>query len=532
MVKEKKSSCFCSYGKENEETRGGFNALCRAKPGRRKIQARLMVFEPLFLYLITLTALLTFPGKSLAQESGSLRDSILDGHETCFQYFPDDNLFRMNCTVLNWKDHNYNGDTHVLLKANEVFDGGGRDGNIIDLGDTQGFRGLITVENNGDDIESLDEAPVIRNVHVKNGKSVERGGFIVRKVQKYIAVYSCSSTGEVDFEAGGIFGVNAGRNGGHVKISNSHSTGTIRGNWAGGIAGRNAGYNNGTVSITACYSSGKIEGKDAGGICGDNTGHTNGHVYITRSYSTGSIHGDWSGGITGKDTTHNDGEVHIRNCYTRGSIEGDRAGGITGGRTGGCCGLETGNVYITNTYASGVIQHPNGGGIIGGINGDLSGVIQVQYSVYNGSNGATTMVGDDNVPEDVLTATGISNTLDDIRGQVYHYEGAQKWDNETWALKGTDALPILRFQLMQSSANSTDASPTARAPMSPSKLIPSSSPAAPSISATPWSSANSSSMPDTSTLGSSARVKRLAGLDQGKQRIPVPLRRIPCKKRD
>eukprot|EP01138_Halocafeteria_seosinensis_P005803 gb/GECG01005932.1/.p1 GENE.gb/GECG01005932.1/~~gb/GECG01005932.1/.p1 ORF type:complete len:141 (+),score=14.77 gb/GECG01005932.1/:1-423(+) len=69
------------------------------------------------------------------------------------------------------------------------------------------------------------------------------------------------------------------------------------------------------------------------------------------------------------------------------------------------------------------------------------------------------MVGIDNSQESVLNTTGISNTLEDIQGQLYHYEGVQKWENETWTLNGSDNLPILRFQLVESPAHTLSAAP-------------------------------------------------------------------------
>eukprot|EP01138_Halocafeteria_seosinensis_P013531 gb/GECG01013820.1/.p1 GENE.gb/GECG01013820.1/~~gb/GECG01013820.1/.p1 ORF type:complete len:724 (+),score=61.47 gb/GECG01013820.1/:1-2172(+) len=376
---------------------------------------------------------------------GDLRASIRDGKESCFRYFPSDYLFQMNCTVLEWKRHGYYGSTYISLHGNETFDGdGGGEGNIIDLGTTEDFHGLFAIVDAH--IKSLDEAPLIRNVHVKNGKVAEGGGFIVQAHQHYFFVDSCSSTGNITGKwAGGICGRNAGRNWGHTIVSNSFSTGTIGGTEAGGIAGRRVGYTGGTVNITQCYSLGRIQGDRAGGICGDQAG-CNGHVYVTQSYSTGTIRGSGSGGITGDGAAHNDGEVHISDCYTRGDIEGEHAGGVTGADTGGW-GNRDGNVHIINTYASGVVKNLHAGGIIGHMHNEVTGVVQVQYSVYNG-DGNTNIV-EDASNENVLLKTGNSENLTDIRGQLYHYEGVEQWSYETWALNGSDALPILHFQLMQ-----------------------------------------------------------------------------------
>jgi hypothetical protein len=55
--------------------------------------------------------------------------------------------------------------------------GGPHGKGVIDLAGLDTFKGLFTVET---DVESFAEAPLIRNVHVKNGKTAEDGGFIVQ----------------------------------------------------------------------------------------------------------------------------------------------------------------------------------------------------------------------------------------------------------------------------------------------------------------------------------------------------------------
>lgn len=109
-----------------------------------------------------------------------------------------------------------------------------------------------------------------------------------------------------------------------------------------------------------------------------------------------------------------------------------------------------GTVNITNTYASGA--HSNAGGVLGSIRNDFSGKITVKYSVYNGSDTDRSIVGLDpgnNLGDNTTTEIGNSDNLEDIRGQRYHYNGAQQWGNETWVIHGTDEIPILRFQLQQ-----------------------------------------------------------------------------------
>eukprot|EP01138_Halocafeteria_seosinensis_P003112 gb/GECG01003181.1/.p1 GENE.gb/GECG01003181.1/~~gb/GECG01003181.1/.p1 ORF type:complete len:606 (+),score=77.30 gb/GECG01003181.1/:1-1818(+) len=522
----------------------------------------------LLLYLSVFT-LMVVPSEA-GPANPDLRESIQAGNESCFQYFPDQNIFRMNCTVLGWEDHGYDGDTHISLDSWELFDGGGLEGNIIDLQNIWDFHGLLTIREDGNDIESLGEAPLIRNVHLKNGKTADFGGYVVRESQRFFTVESCSSTGDISgsFRSGGICGPSCGRNEGHIKISNSYSTGKIEASGAGGITGALVGDNGGTVNITQCYSSGSIggglvEGQE-GGICGWSAGASGGHVYITQSYSTGNIISATSGGITGDHAAFDEGEVHITDCYTRGDIDGERSGGITGANTG------RGALHITNTYASGIVLHQDAGGIIGHIAGQASAVIGVHHSVYNGKSEANIVGVDESVDsgKSVLQMNGSSDNIDDIRGQPYRHDGIQQWDSATWALCGSDHLPILRFQLPcptpsptaspsftppRTATNSRTPTPTESVTTSPSTtgavfsltpLLPtspstgstsnpngvsSSSPtgAASRISQVPVSSKNSS-LSDESLL----QLPSIRRLRHGGRSINVPVTKARCQRTD
>eukprot|EP01138_Halocafeteria_seosinensis_P004680 gb/GECG01004786.1/.p1 GENE.gb/GECG01004786.1/~~gb/GECG01004786.1/.p1 ORF type:complete len:857 (+),score=59.33 gb/GECG01004786.1/:1-2571(+) len=432
--------------------------------------------------VVVLLSLNTFV---LCFEASDLRGNIINGLEPCFNYTRKLNLFQMNCSVLNWRDHGYKAHFHISLGANEAFEGGGDQANnegnttnIIDLRCISGFQGLIRIK---DDVTTLDTAPVIRNVHVRNGTIAEKGGFIVRQDQKYFVVHSCSSTGDITHRwAGGICGANSGE-WGQISVSSSYSTGKMKGNAAGGIAGFGVGRN-GIADISRCYSTGDME-KQAGGICGFSAGIYNGQLSISQSYSTGDIIsgavgsggivGSWAGnengfvhiqecsstgriyaygggGITGYRAASSRGEVHIIDCYTRGDIAGRRAGGITGALTGGRgrgSSNDCGDVYINNTYASGVTLHQNAGGIVGGINKKFKGhIIWIQYSVYSGKTSGK-IIGNDEYPENNLVMVGNSGYLANIRGQLYHYKGIRQWDNETWEICDARGLPILSFQL-------------------------------------------------------------------------------------
>ena len=241
------------------------------------------------------------PTTSMTPFPTDLRNSIIDGNEACFEYIPADKLFFMNCSVLDWQAHYYGPDTHISLGVNETFDGSGGSSEeyIIDLSSITKFKGMFKIHN---DVVSLAEAPVIKNVHVRNGTVAEVDGFIVRGFQKYFTVDSCSSTGEIaNRGAGGICGRRCGQHNGETKISNSYSTGRLTGSRTGGIAGDILGFDSGVAHITGCYSSGEMEGYYGGGICGTNAGGTGGSVYVIQSYSTGDISSNARdiGGIVG-----------------------------------------------------------------------------------------------------------------------------------------------------------------------------------------------------------------------------------------
>lgn len=421
------------------------------------------------LFLITLV-LLTFSLLVMGNQGEDMRANIINGTERCFHYIPETKMFLMICTVLHWQENGYDAATHISLSANETFDGAANEGGhrekfIINLSGVVGFGGLITVKD--EDVATFAEAPMIRNVHVKNGTTADSGGFIVQQAQKYFSVVSCSSTGTISVRAGGICGYLCGYMDGKIDISNSHSTGAI-GPDAGGITGEKAGQSGGLVRITRCHSSGEIQGENSGGIAGKKIGRNSGQAYITRSYSigkisgkaagsivgtdagtdgyvqirecfsTGNINSDWSSGILGKHAASNNGEVHVVNCYARGDIDGRWAAGIGGFNVGGK--HVYGDVYINNSYSSGTVNEENAGSIIGSIHPGFNGkTVRIIYSVYNPSQ---PIVGANGGNGETL---GNSGNLNRIQNQLYHSDGMRRWDNETWV--PGDPLLILRFQL-------------------------------------------------------------------------------------
>eukprot|EP01138_Halocafeteria_seosinensis_P013039 gb/GECG01013317.1/.p1 GENE.gb/GECG01013317.1/~~gb/GECG01013317.1/.p1 ORF type:complete len:1067 (+),score=108.13 gb/GECG01013317.1/:1-3201(+) len=490
--------------------------------------------------------------------AGNLRDGIINGFEPCFRYTLEKSLFEMNCSILEWTAHSYGPTTYISLRAHETFDGSvsssreksgsplhdGEYTGIISLTDVDDFQGLFVVD---EEVTNFDEAPSIRNVHVRNGTTAHSAGFIVKGRQKYFIVDSCSSTGNIKNErAGGISGFYCGSDNGEIKISNSYSTGKIMSKSAGGIAGRKTGSEGGIAHIIRCHSTGKVEGKKAGGICGWGAGTQFGNVYITQSYSTGEINANKgggimggqagykgyvciqecystgrlsasnSGGISGIRTANGRGEVHIIDCYTRGDVDGRTAGGILGDETGGSARGTTpenfGDVHINNTYASGTVKNDDRrGGLIGYIEPDFTGhIVSVQYSVYN-----IKIVGNEGYPTSNLIEIGNSDDLQDIRGKLYHHQGSQKWSNDTWVINGTDELPILRFQLEHpnddissfSSTATPTATPTATSSRTETPTMSSTTSPSPSSSGTASGSPSPSGTSSASSSPSKPRRK-------------------------
>eukprot|EP01138_Halocafeteria_seosinensis_P009723 gb/GECG01009934.1/.p1 GENE.gb/GECG01009934.1/~~gb/GECG01009934.1/.p1 ORF type:complete len:272 (+),score=10.92 gb/GECG01009934.1/:1-816(+) len=196
------------------------------------------------------------------------------------------------------------------------------------------------------------------------------------------------------------------------------------------------------------YSTGRMRGIRSGGLVGIISAQSGGVVEVSSSFSTGTIDGYRSGGIVGVDAGFNGGTVRISDSYSTGAIAGQKAGGISGEGAG----KDGGSVYVNRTYASGNIIAQHGGGIIGGIyNGtdadfsDPPRDIVIQFSVHSFPG---PMVGHRrSVEPNVLGTKGNSADLADIRGQLYHQDGRQKWSEDEWAIVHPNELPVLKFQL-------------------------------------------------------------------------------------
>ena len=127
-------------------------------------------------------------------------------------------------------------------------------------------------------------------------------------------------------EVGGLVGLNLG----YATISNSYTTGSVRGTSSvGGLVGYSY-YNNSNISNS--YSTSRVSGtNDVGGLVGDNSGYAT----ISNSYATGNVIGiNGVGGLVGGNGGY------IIDSYATGSVRGTNdIGGLIGNSYG----------YITNS---------------------------------------------------------------------------------------------------------------------------------------------------------------------------------------
>ena len=361
----------------------------------------------------------------------------------CLEYDDDHSLFNMKCSF-SWNEPT----ECIILRANETFEGNGHTVNLVSISDWHGLFQIADSSNEGGP-SSLEDAPVIHDVHIIGGETSAEGGFIIQSQQKHFIVNHCSSSGVLQSGGGGICGLGCS---GDILITHCWSSGEIVGVRAGGIAGSSLGSNNNednTVTISHCYSTGNIVATHTGGICGYAAGYNSdgGSIIIKQCYSLGEILGSGSGGITGGRLAvfNGHGLVSITNCYSRGSITGSpHAGGICGDNTGFGGGI----VLLTNVYASGRIMHADAGGLIGSIYSDAK-LVSITMSVYDDTNGD--MIGRNDAGNGVLTEKKNSGDLQDIVGTVYCYNddhGEEDcWNTETIWQAVNDSFPVFRTSL-------------------------------------------------------------------------------------
>ena len=391
----------------------------------------------------------------LLSESSACTDIRKDlPGQDCLEYDYNRGTFELTCS-LNWSS----SDDCIVLRKNEVFEGNGHLINITGFAD---WVGLFKInDSTASSPSSLDDSPVIRNVHMVGGETSDRGGFIVYPEQHNFIVEFCSSSGMIYGDnSGGICGDECS---GYIVIRYCSSSGEIYGEGAGGIVGGDLGNSaesgSGTINITQCYSTGDISGYRSGGICGvDANRRSDGDTFITHSYSIGAIrgassggicghyagggtstsmgtltiaqcyslgeiHGPNSGGIAGTWAGGNKGPLYIKNCYSRGNITGSSTGGICGGDAAANGGL----VIVTNVYASGRIKCSDAGGLIGDTRSNSE--VRITMSVYDGTT--NDIVGENN--GDFIEEKNSGN-LADIISTVYCYtsEDDDTTEDECW----------------------------------------------------------------------------------------------------
>ena len=203
---------------------------------------------------------------------------------------------------------------------------------------------------------------------------------------------TCSVSGRVDGNVGGIVGQNSG------SVTNCTFSGSVRGNDnVGGIVGQNSG------TVTDCTNSGGVSGKgNVGGVVGDNSGsvtNCTNDVDFGLSGSGnnfGGVVGNNSGSVTGcsnngrisvpmtSEASGNLGGVvgqnsgagaRITSCYNIGDLCNDFPSGSFDGNLGGVVGSNSGNSGVMNCYSTGTIGNssvPLVSGTVGGVVGSNS----------------------------------------------------------------------------------------------------------------------------------------------------------------
>jgi hypothetical protein len=276
---------------------------------------------------------------------------------------------------------------YITLGENQVFDG---QGYTIDLSDNS-TSGLFASNGN-----SIDTAPLIKNLGVLNGTLSEFCGYIVKREQNYLIVDNCYSTGNINSNCGGITGNQFGLNG-HCIISNCYTTGNINGNYSGGICAIRSGQN-GICNINNSYTTGNITGTGSGGITGASSAPS-GRCNISNCYSTGNITNSNCGGICATEAGRNNGTCNINNCYYTGTINSGTTN--SGGICGSIVGLESGTCNINNSYSI-------NGNIIGSIS--TTGTVTVSVTDCYSQSGGTGDPLHGNYPlSDINQHKGIGN---------------------------------------------------------------------------------------------------------------------------
>ena len=129
---------------------------------------------------------LVFHQSSLA--CTDIRDQVSE-FNTCLDYDANSSTFSMTCDFAGGAEDTYKC---IVLHANETFEG---NGHSIDLNGVTNWEGLFQIasSNENDGPSSLDDAPVIHDIHMIGGETSGKGGFIIQAEQRHFIVRNCSS---------------------------------------------------------------------------------------------------------------------------------------------------------------------------------------------------------------------------------------------------------------------------------------------------------------------------------------------------
>ena len=350
-------------------TKRSFVIRDRRRSGGIRVRTLPFAF-PIFLAMIILQNV----------EGSERRQDIINGTVACIDYDNSDGhgVFSLVCPQLDLEHANdFTMSDYITLEKDEAFEG--NDNEILLNGEYKGLFKIADSEERAP--SSLEDAPIIRNLHLIGGETERDGAFFVQKEQNYFIIDSCSSSGEIKGRnSGGICGDKCS---GDILITNCWSSGEISGDDAGGITGQRIAHDgndyNASVTITLCHSTGNMIGWGNGGITGY-WGAENGHLVITDSYSTGNITGDDSGGIVGSEVAYGGGSTTIEQCYSEGEISGEESGGIAGS-----WGAWGGFLQIKECHSVGEISGDYSGGITGsGPSYDVEGVTTIEQCYSEG----------------------------------------------------------------------------------------------------------------------------------------------------
>lgn len=267
----------------------------------------------------------------------------------------------------NWIPVGYNITAMNYRSFKGQFDGQGHTISNLAVNESEGASGMFGL--NEGTIKNLKLANArISGRYIVGGIAGKNNGYIIDcsfsgTVQglgfvggiagyNYKKISGCSFSGtvksdqlEMDSRVGGIAGESD-----HAEILNSHSSGTVSGNWRiGGIVGLMSGQSGACGRIVACWSDASVNGSlNVGGIAG----YLSGNVDLISCYFVGKAVGEGStGGIVGN--VWNSQSNYITSCYSSGEITGkSNVGGILGSNNGGT--LNMASCYWDKYSGSGI----------------------------------------------------------------------------------------------------------------------------------------------------------------------------------